>query len=194
MPPVDENTPQQGKLLKSPPCQDGNLWGPQTKSCYDKCLHAPGQWNTRLPRCSRGLLTSSRNCITFFLALHRFWDNNWTYNSLRIPLPDKYLHSNFLLSWSKSRWIWRVYCVCSKQTPGPRFACCPLLENYYSWIRNGSDSFSQNSAVFSEDRLRFHQGDFPPLKPSPFLLSQLESLAGFGPSGITAVGNRTRIS
>ena len=84
--------------------------------------------------------------------------------------------------------------MCSKQTPGPRFVRCALLENYYSWIRNGSDSFSQNSAVFSEDRLHFHQGDFPPLKPPPFLLSQLESLAGSGPSGITAVGNRTRIS
>ena len=53
-----------------------------------------------------------------------------------------------------------------------------------------SDSSSQNSALFSVDRLHFHQGDFPPLKPPPFLLSQLEFLAGFGPTGLTAVGNR----
>lgn len=56
-----------------------------------------------------------------------------------------------------------------------------------------SDSSSQNSAVF-RGPLHFHQGDFPPLKPPPFLLSQLEFLAGFGPTGLTAVGSRTLAS
>lgn len=57
-----------------------------------------------------------------------------------------------------------------------------------------SDSSSQNSALFSEDRLHFHQGDFPPLKPPSFLPSQSELLAGFGPTGLTAVGSRTLTS